>query len=267
MTKNKLAKNTFAIVTGASKGLGYEYCKYLLRMGYNIIAIARDTKSLEVLKKHYPELIIEAWNLDISNINNVNELYNKTEKFNVDLLINNAGFGVWGYFKQTDLEKELNMIDLNIKALHILTKLFVQKFENQNRGRVLNIGSIAAFSPAPVFSSYAASKAYVLNLGIAINTELKKTKSNVRVITISPGPLKTDFWNRSSNQKEAKYKNNSKFMNIESYAKKSLLKGLKTKTKDYIIIGNRNKIFKSFTKWAPKSMVLNGVYNYQRKRK
>ncbi|QHX36951.1 SDR family oxidoreductase [Spiroplasma sp. BIUS-1] len=266
MKKNQ-NKNAFAIVTGASKGLGYAYCEELLKLGYNVIGVARDTDNLKELQNKYKELKVEAWNMDLSDIKNAYKLFEDSNKYEVEIVINNAGYGVWGYFDQSSLDQEMNMIDLNIKSLHIITKLFVQKFKEKNIGRVLNIGSMAAFTPAPVFASYYASKVYVWSLGVAINTELKKTKSKVRVITLCPGPLKTDFWNRSSNQKEAKYKSTVKVMKTSTYAKKSLLKGLQSKRKDYIITGNTNKLMKKLTKWAPQSIVLSSVYNYQRKRK
>ncbi len=266
MKKNQ-NKNSYAIVTGASKGLGYAYCEELLKLGYNIIGLARDTSSLKELQDKYLELKVEAWDIDLSDIKNSYRLFEKTKNFDIEIVINNAGYGVWGFFEETDLEQELNMIDLNIKTLHIITKLYVQQFQKNNKGRIFNIGSMAAFTPAPVFSSYYASKSYVWSLGVAINTELKKAKSKVRVITLCPGPLKTDFWNRSSNQKEAKYKSTIKVMKTSVYAKKSLYAGLKTKRKNYIITGRSNKFAKSLTKWAPQSIVLNSVYNYQRKRK
>ncbi|AGR42420.1 SDR family NAD(P)-dependent oxidoreductase [Spiroplasma diminutum] len=266
MKKNK-NKEAFAIVTGASKGLGYSYCEELLKLGYNVIGVARDTESLKNLQEKYVDLKVESWNIDLSNPEGATNLYEKAKNFDIEILINNAGYGVWGYFDQTDLEQEMNMIDLNIKTLHILTKLFVEYFKEKDKGRVLNIGSMASFTPAPVFSSYYASKAYVWSLGVAINTELKKTKSKVRVITLCPGPLKTDFWNRSSNQNEAKYKSNVKVMKTNVYARKSLYSGLNTKRKNYIVTGKINKFIKWITKWAPESTVLNSVYNYQRKRK
>ncbi|AHI53225.1 SDR family NAD(P)-dependent oxidoreductase [Spiroplasma culicicola] len=267
MAKIKIAPDRYALVTGASKGLGYAYCVELLKLGYNVIGVARDCSSLEALKEQYPNQKIENWNMDMSIIENNHNLFEKAKRFDVDLIINNAGYGVWGYFAESDLDQEMNMIDLNIKSLHILTKLFVQEFQKKGYGRVLNIGSMAAFTPAPVFASYYASKAYVWSLGVAINTELKKTKSKVRVITLCPGPLKTEFWNRSSNQKDAKYKSTVKVMKTSVYARKSLKAGIKSKKKNYIITGNSNKMVKSLTKWAPQSIVLNSVYNYQRKRK
>lgn len=260
-------KNKYALVTGASKGLGYAYCEELLKMGYNIIGVARNTESLKQLQKKYSSLDIQAWNMDLSIFENNEILFKKTLNFDIEVVINNAGYGVWGHFNQSDIEKEMNMIDLNIKSLHAITKFFVQKFKQKNIGRILNIGSMAAFTPGPVFASYYASKAYVLSLSTAINFELKKLKSKVRVITLCPGPLKTDFWNRSSDQKNSEYKSKIKVMKTNVYAKKSLKSGLKTKKKNYIITGGTNKFVKKLIKWIPESWALNSVYKYQSKRK
>lgn len=267
MAKRIINNSEWAVVTGASKGLGYCYCEELLKLGYNVIAVARDTTSLAVLHEKYPNQAIKMINYDLSNLDHPYQLFDDVKTENVTLLINNAGYGVWGYFNESSLEQEMNMVDLNIKALHIITKLFVQRFIDQNKGRVLNIGSLAAFTPSPVFASYYASKAYVWSLGVAINTELKKTKSPARVITLCPGPLKTEFWNRSSNQKDTKYHSTVKVMETATYARKSLMRGLKTKRKNYIITGSINKMVQALTKWAPQNCVLTSVYNYQKKRK
>ncbi|WP_339020632.1 SDR family NAD(P)-dependent oxidoreductase [Spiroplasma endosymbiont of Atherix ibis] len=263
--KKNLNKDAYAIVTGASKGLGYAYCEELLKLQYNIIAVARNTNSLKELQKKYSNFKIETWDLDLSDLKNAYKLFEKSKKLDIEIVINNAGYGVWGYFYQTDLEKEMNMIDLNIKSLHIITKKFTQYFMEKNKGRVINIASMGSFTPGPVFSSYYASKAYVLSFGVAINTELKKLKSNVRVVTICPGALKTDFWNRSSSEQRAKLRNKSKSMSSSVYAKNSLKKALKVKKKNYIIFGTFNKLAKKLTKVIPEHIILNSVYKYQRK--
>ncbi|AKX34086.1 short-chain dehydrogenase/reductase SDR [Spiroplasma litorale] len=267
MPKCKNLDNKYAVVTGASKGLGYEYCKELLRLGYNLIGIARNTESLEILKKEYSNRDIQRWDYDLSVFENNKKIVDKCIGYEIDIFINNAGYGVWGFFSESDIDREMNMIDLNIKSLHYLTKKMIQRFSEKNFGRVINVGSMASFTPAPVFASYYASKAYVFSLGVAVNTELKKMKSKVRVITVCPGPLKTDFWNRSSNQKNAKYKSSIKVMKTSVYAKKSLKIAIKTKNKNYVVTGLSNKFIKKITKWVPMSWTLNSVYNYQRKRK
>lgn len=253
--------NQWAVVTGASKGLGFQYCKELLSKGYNIIGVSRNAQAILALKKDYPDLEIKTYDLDLSNIENVYKLYDECEKFNVTLLINNAGYGILGKFQNTNLEKELNMLNLNICALHALTKLFAQKFIKSNYGRIINISSIVAFAPGPGFSSYFASKSYVLRLGIAINTELKYQKSKVRVVTICPGHLKTNFFIRAGEgNKGASYDPGIPAMPLEVFARKSLNKGLKTKNKNYFLFGFLNRILVFFMKVMPKRILLRSIY-------
>ena len=117
----------------------------------------------------------------------------KDEK--IDILINNAGFGDAGNFSETSLDKELDMIDLNVKAYHVLTKLFLKDFIKRDYGRILNVASIAGFMPGPYMATYYATKSYVVNLSLAIYEELKRDKSNVKISVFCPGPVKTNFNN------------------------------------------------------------------------
>ena len=115
-------------------------------------------------------------------------------------MINNAGFGVFGEFTETKLDHELDMIDTNIKAVHMLTKLFLIDMRKQNRGYILNVASSAAFLPGPLMASYYATKAYILNLTEAISEELKQNQSKVYIGTFCPGPVATEF-NKVANVK------------------------------------------------------------------
>lgn len=182
--------NKTCLITDASKGIGYEDSKLLLAKGYDLVAVARNTSNLENLKLEYPTQTIKTINLDLSVINNCYKLYDLTKNTSFDIVINNAGFGVYGSFLENNLEDELNIIDLNIKALHILTKLYLKNYKDKAGFKILNIASMVAFQPGPLFASYYASKSYVLNLSQAINYELKMQKHQSKVITICPGPLK-----------------------------------------------------------------------------
>ncbi|WP_395473456.1 SDR family NAD(P)-dependent oxidoreductase [Spiroplasma endosymbiont of Nomada rufipes] len=268
MINKVIVLNQWAVVTGASKGLGYYYCQALLAQGYHVLGLSRDSKKILELADKYPHLQVKNYDLDLSDLKNIYKLFELSKELNVTVVINNAGYGVWGTFADSMLEQELNMINLNISCLHILTKLFVQRFSKNNYGRVINIGSMAAFSPGPVFASYYASKSYVWSLGVAVNYELKRAKSKVRVITICPGPLKTEFWNRSSNGKGNKehYSSLLPVLDTETYAKKSLQTALKTKRKSVIITGISNKITRTIIRILPLKTVLKLVYNYQKNR-
>lgn len=181
-----------ALITGASGGLGLVMAQRLGGMGYELILVARSKDKLEEIKNALGEKT-EIHALDLSDINNCYTLYEMVKGENIDILINNAGFGVYGEFCETDISAELNMLDLNIKALHVLTKLFLRDFVAADNGYILNVASLAAFMPGPMHAGYYASKAYVLRLTQAIYEELRRKKSNVYIGAFCPGPVKTGF--------------------------------------------------------------------------
>ena len=162
-----------ALITGASSGIGLDIARYLATKKYELILVARDREKLEKIQEALPTkvTIIVA---DLSNEQKVKELYVLTKKENIDILINNAGFGIFGEFSTTDLQKELDMIDTNIKAVHILTKAFLKDMEKRNSGYILNVASSAAFQPGPLMSTYYATKSYVYQLSEALWYEQKK---------------------------------------------------------------------------------------------
>ena len=131
--------------------------------------------------------------MDISSTYNCTELYNLVKKKNIDVLVNNAGFGLFGEFCCTKLDKELDMIELNVKTVHTLTKLFLKDFVKKDKGYILNVASSAAFMPGPLMATYYATKAYVLHLTESINEELRRKKSNVFICALCPGPVSTNF--------------------------------------------------------------------------
>lgn len=184
-----------ALITGASSGMGMDFAKELSDLGYDLILVARNERKLQGLKKEI-KTEVEIIPVDLSIEENLYKLYDMT-KGRADLLINNAGFGVFGEFTKTDLNEELNLIDLNIKAYHILTKLFLKDMVKRNSGRILNVASSAAFQPGPLLSSYYGSKAYVYNLSMAIYEELRRLKSHVKISILCPGPVNTGFNDRA----------------------------------------------------------------------
>ena len=181
-----------ALITGASSGLGWDMAHILSKMGYDIIAVARRTERLELLKKSL-NTSVEIVCCDVSDVEQCKGLARYASS--VDILINNAGFGVFGDLCSTDLDAELKMLDTNTRAMHILTKLFVKEFKKRNSGHILNVASIAAFFPGPLFAAYYASKSYVLRLTESLAEELRQEKSNVLVSVLCPGPVHTEFEN------------------------------------------------------------------------
>lgn len=182
-----------ALVTGASSGIGKEMAIDLNRRGYNIILVARREERLVELQKKLKgdNKIIVA---DLSKKHDCFKLYEQTKDMNVSVLINNAGFGLVGEFVDTNLDRELEMINVNCSAVHILTKLFLRDFTKKNYGYILNVASSAGLmAGGPMMSTYYASKAYVVSLTSGINQELKCGKSNVVVSALCPGPVDTEF--------------------------------------------------------------------------
>lgn len=246
-----------ALITGASSGIGRDMARVLSKMGYDLILVARREERLIELKS---ELKTEADIIctDISSKDACFSLYEQVKEKDIDILINNAGFGVFGEFLTTDIEKELNMIDLNIKAVHILTKLFLKDFKQKDKGYILNVGSSASFCPGPLLSSYYASKAYVLRLTEAIYEELRRDKSKVYVGVLCPGPVDTEF------NKVADVKFNIKGLTSDAVAKY----GIKKMFRRELIIspGLLMKITRFFCKIMPDKLVLKICYNIQRKK-
>lgn len=181
-----------ALITGASSGIGKEMAHVLAQQGWELILVARRTALLEELAQSLPTScrVITA---DLGDPAACRRLYEQTCGEQVDMLINNAGFGLYGDFLSTDLEREEAMIDLNIKAVHILTKLFVRDFVKRNSGYILNVASIAGFAPGPLMAAYYATKAYVVRLSLALREELRRRGSNVVVSVLCPGPVDTEF--------------------------------------------------------------------------
>ena len=182
-----------ALITGASSGIGYEMAKYLASKDVDLILVARRKSRLDKMKKEFKNVNVKVIPLDISIYDNLELLYNSVKDEDIDILINNAGFGLFGDFDETDLETEFNMIDLNIKSLHYLTKKFLIDFKEKDSGYILNVASSAGFTAGPRLSTYYATKNYVLKLTEAIYEELRQDKSNVYISALCPGPVDTEF--------------------------------------------------------------------------
>ena len=187
------------LVTGASSGMGKDMAKYLASLGYDLFVVSRDKEKLASIYKD-EKVKVTIIDMDLTSTDNCIKLHEMLKKENIDILINNAGFGDAGKFTNTNLDKELEMIDLNVKSYHILTKLFLKDFVKRDYGRILNVASIAGFMYGPYMSTYYATKNYVVSLTLGIIRELKKDKSKVKVSLFCPGPVKTNF-NKVANVK------------------------------------------------------------------
>lgn len=182
----------YAVITGASSGIGAEFAKDLSARGYGLILVARREDRLQALAKGLGTPG-EVFTADLSSQSECERLGEFLEKFDVGVFINNAGFGDCGAFAETDLNKELRMINVNVIALHLLSKLAVRILA-KNGGHLLNVGSSAGLMPSgPYMATYYATKAYVVSLTQAIAMELQESRSNVSASVLCPGPVKTEF--------------------------------------------------------------------------
>ena len=191
----------YALVTGASAGIGLEIAKYLAEKGYDLIITARRGSLLRKLRRQirlrHPQRKVIVITADLSKREECMRLYREACRRagdgNIDFVVNNAGMGVYGPFLVTDLEKELTLIDLNVTSVHILSKLFLRDLARNGHGVLMNVGSCAGFTSGPTFSSYYASKNYVVRLTEAIHEELRRAGSPVKVSCLCPGPVATAF--------------------------------------------------------------------------
>lgn len=247
-----------ALITGASSGIGREFAYKLSKLGYDLILVARRKDRLEETKKgcFTSCKIIEA---DLSKEEEVYRLYSEVkEEKNLSIVINNAGFGLFGKFSDADLNCELNMLELNIKAVHILTKLFLNDFRKKDEGYILNVASSASFLPGPLMSTYYATKAYVQRFSLAISEELRREKSRVYVGAFCPGPVDTEF------NDVANVKFNLKGISSNFAAEYAIDKMLKRKI--LIIPGIMIKAGVFFQRFLPFKMLLKISYNIQKKK-
>jgi hypothetical protein len=246
-----------ALVTGASSGIGRDIAKYLSTLGYDIIAVARDGEALNKLKEEI-KTKVDIYSIDLADEEACVELYKALKNKKVDVLVNNAGFGDFGEFVETDLDKELNMINVNIKAVHILTKLFLQDMVKRNSGYILNVASIAGFMPGPLMATYYSTKAYIVRLTQGINTELKKKKSKVKICALCPGPVNTNF-NKVANVKFGLKGLSSEY--VAKYAVNNMFKG-----KLIILPGVKIKLVRFLSKIAPDKLVAKICMTMQKKK-
>ena len=245
-----------ALITGASSGIGRDISKTLSNLGYDLIVVARRKDLLLKLQEEV-NTKVEIIELDLSKEENVYKLYEKT-KGRVDFLINNAGFGLFGMTYKTDLDTELKMIDVNVKCVHILTKLFLQEFVKKDKGRILNVASSAGFMAGPRLNTYYATKNYVLKFTMAIYEELRQMKSNVHISALCPGPVNTEF------NRVAKGKFELKGLSSEYVAKYAIKKSLKNKL--LIIPGTTMKIGVFMTRFVPYKLLLRITYGIQKRK-
>lgn len=244
-----------ALITGASSGMGRDMAKILSQKGYDLILVARDEKKLEEVKKQLKtetKIVV----MDISKEENCKKIYEENK--DIDILINNAGFGDCGHFEETSLDKDIQMIHTNIIAYHILTKLYLKEMIKKDSGKILNVASIAGFMPGPLMTTYYSTKNYVVRFSESIREELRRKKSKVQISILCPGPIDTNF-NKVADVEFALKGLSSEY--VAKYAINKFFKG-----KFYIVPGWKIKLARIGAKLAPASLVAKISYNMQKRK-
>ena len=209
INKTNYKKNSkqYALITGASYGIGYAFAEKLAEKNYDLILVARSSERLKEIKENFEhkyktKVFVRV--ADLTNLDVAKKLYEEFSDHDLNLVINNAGFGSYTFFNDAKIARDLSMLHLNVGALHILTKLFLQKFVRENQGIVLNISSVAGYAPIPLFATYSASKTYVMHLSEAIDNELKNIDTKARCICLAPGRTTSRFSDNALNNSHAK---------------------------------------------------------------
>ena len=243
-----------ALITGATSGIGKAIAQELSRRGVSLILTGRNENALLQMQETLP-VHTEIIALDLAENQAPFTLYEFCKNKHVDILVNNAWFCVFGEFTETALQEELELLQVNVRALHILTKLFLRDFKKRNFGRILNVASSAGFLTGPLFSSYYASKNYVVRLSLAIAEELRREKSRVTISILCPGPVDTGFNDRAGVQFRVKA------LTPEAVAKEAVF-GLLT-GKLLIIPGMMMRVGVAASKLVPEKLLSRILYHVQ----
>ncbi|MET1056586.1 MAG: SDR family oxidoreductase [Pedobacter sp.] len=256
--------NKYALITGATSGIGYELAKLFAQDGYNLVIVARDqaeldSKSAELEKSGIRVITIAK---DLFDPEEAFGLFAdlQSQDIRIDVLVNNAGQGVYGEFEDTDIDRELDIIHLNISSLVVLTKLFLKEMTARNSGKILNTASIASKTPGPWQAVYHGTKAFVLSFTEAIREELRDT--NITVTALMPGATDTDFFAKADMLDSKAVQDKDSLSDPADVAKDgydALMAG-----KDKVISGFKNKVQVGMGSLTPDSLVAHQVYEQQK---
>jgi short-subunit dehydrogenase len=252
-----------ALITGASSGIGLEFAKIFAKNNHSLVLVARNESKLQSLAKEIQEKYQVTIRLIVSDLSRMDEVENcyricKNENIEIDFLVNNAGIGDFGLFANSDWHKTEQMIDLNIKALTKLCRLFIPEMIVRKSGRILNVASTAAFQPGPTMAVYYATKAYVLHFGEALSNELKG--SGITVTSLCPGATTSGFQAAAAMEESnlVKGKKLPSSASVALFGYHAMLKGKLT-----VIHGTMNYIMANAIRFAPRSWVLSIVRKVQ----
>ena len=254
----------YALITGATSGIGYELALLFAKDQYNLVILSRDQQQLEIKAQELRQHGIEVTPIakDLFNREDAKSVYNevKSKGIEIDVLVNDAGQGVYGLFKDNDLDRELDIIELNISAVVILTKHFLQDMVSRNAGKILNLASIASKTPGPWQAVYHGTKAFVLSFSEALREELKET--DITVTALLPGVTDTDFFNKADmNSSKAVQDEDSKAdpAGVAKDGYDALMAG-----KDKVISGLKNKIQMGLSNVTPDTLVAHNMNEMQK---
>ena len=252
-----------ALVTGASSGIGSAFAKALADRAYNLVLVARSQDKLEQLaatlqNKH--QIQTEVIPQDLTDPHAAENLFHlvTAKEIQIDLLVNNAGFGDYGLFAESSLDKQLEMIQLNITALTALTHLFLTPMREQGKGGIINLSSIAGFQPLPYMSIYAATKAFVLSFSEALWAENRD--AGITVTCLCPGPTETEFF------KSANFPNSVTESSQQNYATaedvvKAALEGFDKQQANVVTGGFPNQVIVNIPRFLPREALVSAVAN------
>jgi short-subunit dehydrogenase len=254
----------YVLITGATSGRGYELAKLFVADGYNLVIVSRNEEELALKAKEFSAggATIVPIARDLFDPGNAFALYEEVKAMgiNSDILVNDAGQGVYGLFSETDIDRELDIIDLNISSLVILTKLYVKEMLGRKSGKILNLASIASKSPGPWQSVYHGTKAFVLSFTEAIREELKDT--GISVTALLPGVTDTDFFAKADMEESKAVQDKSDMADPADVAKDgydALMAG-----KDKVVSGLKNKVMVAMGAITPDSLQAKQMEAYQK---
>ncbi len=245
-----------ALITGASSGIGLELASLAAQEGHDLVLVARQRERLESVGRGLAEeygVRVSVLPKDLSDPSAPAELGRDLaeRRIEIDVLVNNAGFGVYGFFAETSVDRELEMIQVNVAALTHLTKLVLAGMLARRRGRILNVASTAAFQPGPIMSVYYATKAYVLSFSEALANEC--SGSGVTVTALCPGPTRTEFEGRAGSPDEIMARKKGFVMGASDVAREGW-RGMKA-GKRVVIPGFRNRLLVQVERVTPRRLV------------
>ncbi|MFN4123252.1 MAG: SDR family NAD(P)-dependent oxidoreductase [Flavobacteriales bacterium] len=256
----------YAIVTGASSGIGLELARIMAVEKINLVLVARNLNSLAALKDEIQtayQIDVHCLAIDLSKLNASQEVYDYCAQnaLQIEYLVNNAGFGDFGFFAESEWSKQNKMIQLNITALTQMTHLFLPGMVKQGSGRIMQVASVASFLPGPLMSVYYATKAYVLHFSEAISNELEGT--GVTVTALCPGPTTSGFQD-AAGMGESKLVKDRKLPSsaeVARYGFKAMMQG-----KRLAIHGFKNYLMANSVRFSPRGMVLKVARKIQDKK-